>query len=190
MMDGSVKARDLQRDPRMMLHNATVDKELREGDVRVSGRVVEVTEDENKRTFLRAFREANGYGPPDDSPMHLFEIDVTDVVAIQPGADHLVIQLVDTPSQGPAQGRAAVATFTHGCSAFGSMTTMPIDLQALVGSMPFAVTAGVELDRAETRSRGRTPRLVRRELHDRRRHAQRQAHRRPPRAPGAISPRS
>ena len=56
MMDGSVKAHDLRRDPRMTLHNATVDKELKEGDVRVSGRAVEVADDETKRTFLRASR--------------------------------------------------------------------------------------------------------------------------------------
>jgi hypothetical protein len=99
MMDGSVKARDLQRDPRLALHNATVDKEVKEGDVRVSGRAVEITDDATKKRFLAAFREANDYGPPDDDPMHLFKVDITDVVSIQPGGDHLVIQ-----SWSPAQG--------------------------------------------------------------------------------------
>ena len=99
MMDGSVKARDLQRDPRLALHNATVDKELKAGDVRISGRAVEIVDDAAKRSFLAAFREANGYGPPDDDPMHLFKVDITDVVLIQPGGDHLVIQ-----SWSPTQG--------------------------------------------------------------------------------------
>lgn len=99
MMDGSMKALDLRRDPRLALHNATVDKEMAQGDVRVSGRAVELVDDTTKRAFLRAFREANGYGPPDDSPMQLFEVDVTDVVAIRPGADHLLIRSW-TPERG------------------------------------------------------------------------------------------
>ncbi len=103
MMEGSLKARDLQRDPRMALHNATVDKEVKEGDVRLSGRAVEITDDASKRRFLAAFREANGYGPSDDDPMHLFTVDITDVVSIQPGDDHLVIQ-----SWSPAQGLRTV----------------------------------------------------------------------------------
>ena len=49
MMDGSLKARDLQRDPRIALHNATVDKEVKEGDVKVSGLAVEVTDDATKK---------------------------------------------------------------------------------------------------------------------------------------------
>ncbi len=99
MMEDSVKARDLQRDPRMALHNATVDKEVTDGDVRVSGRAIEVTDTATKLAFLAAFREANDYGPPDDDPMHLFKIDITDVASIQPGGDHLVIQSW-TPAQG------------------------------------------------------------------------------------------
>jgi hypothetical protein len=99
MMDGSLKARDLQRDPRLALHNATVDKEVTEGDVRVSGRAVEVSDASTKQAYLASFRETNGQGPPDDSPMHLFKIDITDVVSIKPGGDHLVIQSW-TPAQG------------------------------------------------------------------------------------------
>ena len=99
MMENSMKARDLQRDPRMALHNATVDKEVTDGDVRVSGRAIEAVDTATKLAFLAAFREANGYGPPDDDPMHLFKIDITEVMSIQPGGDHLVIQSW-TPAQG------------------------------------------------------------------------------------------
>jgi hypothetical protein len=103
MMDGSMKARDLRRDPRLALHNATVDKEVKDGDVRLSGRAVEITDDAAKKRFLAAFREANGYGPPDDAPMHLFKVDIGDVVSIQPGGDHLVIR-----SWSPGQGLRTV----------------------------------------------------------------------------------
>lgn len=90
MMDGSRKARDLQRDPRFSLHNATVDKSVAEGDVKISGRAVEVHDDAQKTEFLRLFREANGYAPP-DGPMHLFTADVVEVVTILPAGDHLDI---------------------------------------------------------------------------------------------------
>jgi hypothetical protein len=92
MMDRSLKARDLQRDPRLSLHNATVDKELTRGDVKISGRGVEITDDETKRAFLKTFIETNGYGPPEDSPLQLFTVDITEVASVQPGGDHLVIQ--------------------------------------------------------------------------------------------------
>jgi hypothetical protein len=92
MMDASRKARDLQRDPRLALHNATVDKELVHGDVKVTGRAVEHTDPDVKRAFLTAFAERNGYGPPEDSPLQLFTIDITEVSSVQPGGDHLIIQ--------------------------------------------------------------------------------------------------
>ena len=92
MMDGSRKAQDLQRDPRLSLHNATVDKEVKEGDVKVSGRAIEITDDATIRGFLKAFAEANGYGPSEDSAMHLFIVDIGEVASIQPAGDHLVIQ--------------------------------------------------------------------------------------------------
>src|SRR5690349_13866837 len=38
MMPGSRKALDLRRDPRLALHNASTDKEVRDGDARITGR--------------------------------------------------------------------------------------------------------------------------------------------------------
>src|SRR5688572_25451481 len=74
MMDGSRKANDLRRDPRCELHNATIDKAVTEGDVRVSGRAVEVGEAE-RQTFRATFGEAKGEEPP-PGPFHLFRVDV------------------------------------------------------------------------------------------------------------------
>lgn len=91
MMDGSFKARDLQRDPRFSLHNASADKDVTDGDVKISGRAVEVLDDDEKTEFLRLFAEANGYGPP-PGPFHLFRADVTEVATIRPGGDHLLIE--------------------------------------------------------------------------------------------------
>src|SRR5215211_2703531 len=52
MMDASLKARDLQRDPRLALHNATVDKDVADGDAKVGGRAIEVTDDETKAKVM------------------------------------------------------------------------------------------------------------------------------------------
>jgi hypothetical protein len=95
MMDGSLKARDLRRDPRCELHSATVDKAVTEGDARVSGRAVEVGDDE-KTTFRARFGEHNGQEPP-PGPFHLFRIELTRMSCLRPGpgpsgeVDHLDI---------------------------------------------------------------------------------------------------
>jgi hypothetical protein len=100
MMDGSMKARDLQRDPRFSLHNATADKDVSEGDVKVSGRAIEVAGEEEKVAFLQRFAEENEYGPP-PGPYHLFRLDVTEVATIKPSGDHLDI---DTWREGRGVG--------------------------------------------------------------------------------------
>jgi len=72
MMAGSRKGADLRRDPRLALHAASVDKEVKEGDAKVSGRAVLVQED----------------------PHDQWRVDVTEVSLLRPGEplDHLVIQ--------------------------------------------------------------------------------------------------
>ncbi len=86
----SLKFLDLIRDPRLALHCAPVDPELTSApgdliDVKLSGRVVIVTDEEEFKRF------AEGAAP--DS-MHLAKVDVNDVVSIKIGdpADHLIIE--------------------------------------------------------------------------------------------------
>jgi hypothetical protein len=90
MMHGSRKAADLQRDPRLALHNATEDKQVTNGDARISGRAVEITDEESFERFNRAFQGETGYSPP--PPYHLFRVDVTELMFLKPGGDHLVIE--------------------------------------------------------------------------------------------------
>jgi hypothetical protein len=93
MMHGSVKARDLQRDPRVALHSATVDIEMKQGDAKLSGRAVGVTDTDAIRAWLRdSGQDDAGHKP---GSMHLFRIDVTEVVLTRVGepADHLLIEL-------------------------------------------------------------------------------------------------
>ena len=84
MMPESRKAADLRRDPRLALHAASADKEVREGDAKVAGRAVPVTDAATKRTFLDAFRAATGHDLGDELPMALFSVEVTEVVHTWP----------------------------------------------------------------------------------------------------------
>jgi Pyridoxamine 5'-phosphate oxidase len=93
MMHRSRKALDLLRDPRLELHSAPVDVELKLGDARLAGRAVEVTDPEVIRGFSSASAaEHEGVEPPE--PFHLFRVDVSDITLIRIGdpPDHLLIE--------------------------------------------------------------------------------------------------
>ncbi len=91
MMPNSRKAADLLRDPRLCLHSATADKQVREGDAKVSGRAVPVTDDAEIADFRALFAANAGMEPP-PGPMHLFRVAVTDMSFLRPAGDHLVIE--------------------------------------------------------------------------------------------------
>lgn len=92
MMPGSLKAADLERDPRFSLHNATVDKQVTDGDAKISGSVVAVDDESAFARFLEAFEAANGYAPP-PGRFPLFRADVREVSTVKPGGDHLDIEV-------------------------------------------------------------------------------------------------
>jgi hypothetical protein len=83
----SLKARDLQRDPRFALHSGSPDPDAGwRGDAKLAGRVEEHL-DEELRT-----RVFDGKGGP--GPAHLFRCDVTElvVVSLPDPPDFLVIE--------------------------------------------------------------------------------------------------
>jgi hypothetical protein len=90
MMPDSRKAKDLMRDPRFSLHNATIDKNVAEGDARITARAELADDEETLGRFREAFEAHNGYPPPPD-PFPLFRGDVYEVSMIQPAGDHLNI---------------------------------------------------------------------------------------------------
>jgi hypothetical protein len=100
MMLRSVKALDLLRDPRLAVHSATADAELKLGDAKMSGRAVEETDPETIRRFgSDSGEEHDGQQPAEE--FHLFRVDVSEISIVRIGdpPDHLVIE-----SWSPAAG--------------------------------------------------------------------------------------
>lgn len=89
MMTNSRKGLDLRRDPRCALHNATTDKDVHEGDVKITGRGIPVTGDELE-AYKAAWLTHRGSEVPE--PFDLFRIDVYELARITPAGDHLVIE--------------------------------------------------------------------------------------------------
>jgi hypothetical protein len=91
MMPDSRKAADLRRDRRFALHNATIDKQVTDGDAKVAGEAIPVDTQETMERFRQAFERHTGYPPP-DGPIGLFLADVRDVSMMRPAGDHLDIE--------------------------------------------------------------------------------------------------
>lgn len=86
-MPGAMKARDLQRDPRYALHSNPGHHSMTGGDAKVCGRARELHDDE-KAAVLAAYPEEV---PP--GPMHLFELDLAEVVLTSVDEEHLYVDL-------------------------------------------------------------------------------------------------
>jgi len=85
MMNGSRKVADLRRDPRFSLHaNPGPGTDLVGGDVRVSGRAVEVTDPGQVARYAAAVR------PPE--PFHLFRAELTEVVRTSTEPPYVVVE--------------------------------------------------------------------------------------------------
>lgn len=75
MMPGSMKALDLRRDPRFSVQaNPGPGTEMAGGDIRISGRAIEV---EDPEVIARYVGEVQ---PPDPGSFHLFRTELTEVV--------------------------------------------------------------------------------------------------------------
>jgi hypothetical protein len=97
MMPDSLKAKDLRRDPRFALQSANIDKQVAEGDARITATAIKTAPDELE-PFRRMFAEANGQEPP-PGPFHLFRADIVELTFLVPAGDHLVIESVKAGSR-------------------------------------------------------------------------------------------
>ena len=82
MMWRSVKALDLLRDPRCVVHSTVSDREGTEGEFKVYGRAVEVTDIEERRQFGDAVYAAIGFRP-EEPKFHCFAIAIESVAFSQ-----------------------------------------------------------------------------------------------------------
>jgi hypothetical protein len=93
MMPGSLKSKDVARDPRVAIHSATEDPVEGEGmagrvvDAKIAGRAVPISPQDGK----------TGGGPPGT----FFRVDISEVVLVSIGepADHLVIESWDVKNR-------------------------------------------------------------------------------------------
>jgi hypothetical protein len=75
MMWNSMKARDLLRDPRIVVHSAVTNRDGNEGDVKVYGRVVDVPERERRTAYADHLEGKIDWRPSE--PFHLFALEIT-----------------------------------------------------------------------------------------------------------------
>ncbi len=75
MMWRSKKALDLRRDPRIVVHSVTCNREGTDGDVKLYGRVREVLDPETRQVFRDAIKARIDWAP-DEPEYHLFALEV------------------------------------------------------------------------------------------------------------------
>jgi hypothetical protein len=77
MMWQSMKALDLRRDRRCVVHSVVRDKAGTEGDVKVYGRALDIADADERGRYCRALEARIGWRP--DGDFHLFAVDITEV---------------------------------------------------------------------------------------------------------------
>jgi hypothetical protein len=75
MMWRSPKALDLLRDPRIVVHSVTVNREGTDGDIKLYGRAVDITEPTLRQAFRAAIQARIDWAPKEPE-FHLFALDV------------------------------------------------------------------------------------------------------------------
>jgi hypothetical protein len=78
MMWQSRKAVDLLRDPRCVVHTVVSDKRGTEGDVKIYGRALDITDAAERERYCVALEAHIDWRPSDDD-YHLFGVDITEV---------------------------------------------------------------------------------------------------------------
>lgn len=75
MMWRSMKALDLRRDPRVIVHTVQCDREAASGDLKLYGRAVEIGERALRAAFRAAIKTRINWAP-EEPRFHLFALDV------------------------------------------------------------------------------------------------------------------
>ncbi|MEY2432793.1 MAG: hypothetical protein QOC92_2518 [Acidimicrobiaceae bacterium] len=91
MMPGSTKSLDLRRDPRCCIHSATEDKDVADGDAKLWGRAVEITEPEERTAYAAALKADTGVDVEAMGGYDLWVLDITAGSGLVVAGDHLDI---------------------------------------------------------------------------------------------------
>ena len=86
MMWRSRKALDLLREPRIVVHSVTSNKDGTDGDVKLYGRIVDEQDPEVRSAFRDAIRTRIDWAP-DEPNYHCFSVDVEQAGYIRFGDD-------------------------------------------------------------------------------------------------------
>lgn len=81
MMWQSKKALDLLRDARCLLHSVVANKDGTDGEFKLRGRAIDVTDPEVREKSAKASFEKTGWRPSE--PYHLFSIDIEEAAFVQ-----------------------------------------------------------------------------------------------------------
>jgi Pyridoxamine 5'-phosphate oxidase len=92
-MPGTTKFRDLARDPRFCLHNATVDSEVRDGDGKLWGVVEDVPDRALHQRFAAALFEETGFDLRGSEFDHFYAVDLTGASAVEVGDGHMDVTI-------------------------------------------------------------------------------------------------
>jgi hypothetical protein len=101
MMWQSPKARDLQRDPRCVLHSCTSDKDGAEGDFKLYGKAREIADASLREAYKAAVKARIDWEPTE--PFHVFAIEVTSAGYVVFGDERM--WMTWDPARGPRQGK-------------------------------------------------------------------------------------
>lgn len=82
MLFGSYKARDLQRDPRVLIHSIVTGRDGTPGEFKVRGRAVEESDRAIQEGYAEQIRNQVGWDPVPNR-FHLFWVDIDDVTFIR-----------------------------------------------------------------------------------------------------------
>ncbi len=90
MMWRSMKARDLLRDPRLVVHSTQCDREGRTGDFKLYGRAVDVPDSAVRERYADTLEAKIDWRPQE--PYHLFSVDIGSAGFISFGPDRAALR--------------------------------------------------------------------------------------------------
>ena len=102
-MPGTMKFRDLDRDPRFCLHTATVDPQLSDGDVKIFGKVTDLQDSDFHGRFAAMLHDEIGLDLSDHPFQPFYVADMTGAAATELIDNHVVVTKWD-----PATGETSV----------------------------------------------------------------------------------